>query len=184
MRGWRGYVADDVRWALFQLRQSSVVSVANCPVLPAILRGRALRGARVRVASTTLVYGGQMVQGRGTLRVGAGAFVNHGCYFDTVANIDIGDGVFLSDHVRVLTSTHEIGTQTRRAGRLVGIPVTIGAGTWVGSGAVIMPGVRIGAGCIVGAGSLVTKDCDPDGVYVGSPAKRVRSLGDQSDHRE
>lgn len=181
MGGWRGYEADDVRWALFQVRQSVVVSLANCPLLPAILRGRALRGARVRVGSAALVYGGQMVQGRGTLRFGVGAFVNHGCYFDTVANIDVGEGVFLSDHVRVLTSTHEIGTRTRRAGRLVGMPVLIGAGTWVGSGAVIMPGVRIGAGCIVGANALVTKDCDPDGVYVGTPARRVRSSSDQSD---
>ena len=176
VRGWRGYVSGDVRWALFQVRQSTVVSLANCPVLPAILRGRALWGARVRVGPAALVYGGQTVQGRGTLRLGAGSFVNHGCYFDTVADIEIGDGVFLADHVRVLTSTHEVGAAMRRAGRLVGRPVTIGAGTWVGSGAVIMPGVRIGSGCIVGANSLVTKDCDRDGVYVGSPARRVRSV--------
>lgn len=176
MRWWRGYVTDDVRWALFQVRQSTVVSLANCPVLPAILRGRALRGARVRVGSAALVYGGQMIQGRGTLRLGASSFVNHGCYFDTVADIAVGDGVFLADHVRVLTSTHEIGGPTRRAGRLVGRPVSIGAGTWVGSGATIMPGVRIGPGCIIGANALVTKDCDRDGVYVGSPARRVRSV--------
>ncbi|MFI8569780.1 acyltransferase [Rhodococcus sp. NPDC078407] len=176
MRGGGGYVADDVLWALFQVRQSAVVALANFPLLPAIVRGRALRGARVRVGPKALVYGGQMVQGRGTLRLGAGAFVNHGCYFDTLADIEIGDGVFLADHVRVLTSTHEVGARTRRAGRLIGAPVTIGTGTWVGSGAVIMPGVRIGAGCIVGAGSLVTKDCDPDGIYVGSPARRVRDV--------
>ncbi|MFY2791483.1 acyltransferase [Rhodococcus sp. MALMAid1271] len=181
MRWWRRYAADDVRWAVFQVRQSSVVSLANCPVLPAVLRGRALWAARVRVGSGALVYGGQMVQGRGVLRLGAGTFVNYGCYFDTVANIDIGDGAYLSDHVRVLTSTHEIGARTRRAGGLVGAPVTIGAGTWVGSSAVIMPGIRIGAGCIIGAHSLVTKDCDPDGVYVGSPARRVRSLNEESD---
>ena len=44
---------------------------------------------------------------------------------------------------------------------------------------VIMPGVRIGEGCIIGANSLVTKDCEPDAVYVGSPAARRRELNDR-----
>jgi maltose O-acetyltransferase len=42
---------------------------------------------------------------------------------------------------------------------------------------VILPSVTIGPGCIVGAGAVVTKDLEPNGVYVGVPARRVRELG-------
>jgi acetyltransferase-like isoleucine patch superfamily enzyme len=45
----------------------------------------------------------------------------------------------------------------------------------VGANAVILPGVTLGEGAVVGANSLVTKDCNPWTVYVGSPAKRMKA---------
>ena len=52
--------------------------------------------------------------------------------------------------------------------------VHIGDRCWLGARAMIMPGVTIGDGTIIGAGSVVTKDCEPDALYVGVPAHRVR----------
>jgi maltose O-acetyltransferase len=40
----------------------------------------------------------------------------------------------------------------------------------------VLPGVTIGAGCAVAAGAVVTADCEPDGLYAGVPARRVRDL--------
>ena len=168
--------SSDVVWALVQIRQATVVSLANLPLLPAVLRASVLRPAGLRTSGPCLVYGGSMIQGRGSVRMGTGVFVNFGCYFDTVADIVIGDHVFIADHVRLLTSTHDIGPSGHRAGALRGESVTIGRGAWIGSGVVVMPGVHIGAGCIIGANSVVTRDCEPDGVYVGSPARRRREL--------
>jgi acetyltransferase-like isoleucine patch superfamily enzyme len=52
--------------------------------------------------------------------------------------------------------------------------VSVGAGTLIGPGAVIVPRVRIGADVIVGAGSVVTRDL-PDGVIAwGAPARVMR----------
>jgi galactoside O-acetyltransferase len=45
----------------------------------------------------------------------------------------------------------------------------------VGTNAVILPGVVIGEGAVVGANSLITKDCEPWKIYVGSPARSVRT---------
>lgn len=45
----------------------------------------------------------------------------------------------------------------------------------IGANSVILPGVVIGEGAVVGANSLVTKDCMPWTIYVGSPAKPLRS---------
>ncbi|GMN01967.1 acyltransferase [Erythrobacter sp. MTPC3] len=47
----------------------------------------------------------------------------------------------------------------------------IGAGSVIGTRAIIMPGITVGAGCIVDPGSVVLSDL-PDGSHVrGSPAK-------------
>jgi len=43
----------------------------------------------------------------------------------------------------------------------------------VGHNVTIMPGVIIGEGATVGAKAFVNKDCEPWGIYVGVPAKKV-----------
>jgi galactoside O-acetyltransferase len=53
-------------------------------------------------------------------------------------------------------------------------PVRLARHVIVGSGSVILPSVVIGEGSSVGALSLVNKSLDSWGVYVGSPARRVR----------
>lgn len=55
---------------------------------------------------------------------------------------------------------------------------TIGDGTLVGMGAIVLDGARVGKNCLIGAGALVTGTANiPDGMLViGSPAKAVREL--------
>lgn len=55
---------------------------------------------------------------------------------------------------------------------------SIGDGSLIGIGAVVLNGARIGKHCLVGAGSLVTEGKEfPDGsMILGSPAKVVRPL--------
>ena len=57
---------------------------------------------------------------------------------------------------------------------------TIGDGTLVGMGAIVLDGAKVGKNCLIGAGALVTGTADiPDGMLViGSPAKAVRPLTD------
>jgi len=45
----------------------------------------------------------------------------------------------------------------------------------IGTGVVVMPGVTLAEGTVVGANSLVTKSTEPWTVYVGSPARPVKS---------
>lgn len=58
---------------------------------------------------------------------------------------------------------------------------SIGDGSMVGMGAIVIDGARIGKNCLIGAGSLVTGTADvPDGMLViGSPAKAVRPLREE-----
>lgn len=57
--------------------------------------------------------------------------------------------------------------------------VHLGKACWVGTGAAIKQGsntrkLRVGANSQIGAGSVVVKDCEPDAVYVGIPARRIK----------
>ncbi|MBS7348822.1 MAG: gamma carbonic anhydrase family protein [Comamonas sp.] len=55
---------------------------------------------------------------------------------------------------------------------------TVGDGSLIGIGAVVLNGAKIGKNCLVGAGALVTEGKEfPDGsMILGSPAKAVRPL--------
>ena len=55
---------------------------------------------------------------------------------------------------------------------------TIGAGSLIGIGSIILGRARIGKGCLVGANTLITEGKEfPDGVMImGSPGKVVREL--------
>lgn len=113
---------------------------------------------------------------RAALRIGDGSYLNTGCLISTHGGVTLGDSVYLGPGVAILTASHEIGGHDHRAGADTAAPVVIGSGTWIGARAVILPGVTIGEGVVVGAGAVVTRDCEADGVYVGSPARRVRDL--------
>lgn len=56
---------------------------------------------------------------------------------------------------------------------------------YIGYNVTIMPNVKIGENVIIGAGALASKDLDPNGVYVGIPARKICSFDDYVDrHRE
>jgi len=55
---------------------------------------------------------------------------------------------------------------------------TIGEGSLIGIGAIVLNGARIGKNCLVGAGALVTegKEFADGSMILGSPARVVRQL--------
>jgi galactoside O-acetyltransferase len=52
--------------------------------------------------------------------------------------------------------------------------VHIGRHCIIGTGSIVFPGVTIADGCSIGAMSMVTKNTEAWGVYVGVPAKRLK----------
>ncbi|MGI8557953.1 MAG: acyltransferase [Solirubrobacteraceae bacterium] len=112
------------------------------------------------------------------LRVGSHTTIKTRCWFENVGRLTIGDRVGVGPHTVILTSTHELGSARRRYGKWHYLPVTIGDGCWIGARTLIHPGVTVGHGCIVAAGSVVNRDTEPDCLYAGVPARKIRHLDD------
>jgi maltose O-acetyltransferase len=110
------------------------------------------------------------------IRVGARTFVNYGLVALDVASIAIGDDVQIGPNVQLLTPTHPIDPDSRRAKWEAAEPIAIEANVWLGGGVIVLPGVTIGENTVVGAGSIVSKDLPSNVVAAGNPARVVRSL--------
>ena len=93
---------------------------------------------------------------------------------DIKDNVTIGRNTHIGSDVKFVCFTHEIGNSVQRVNKVRYGNITIGEGTWIGCNCTILPDVMIGKGCVIEAGSLVNKDCEDNGVYVGVPAKRIR----------
>jgi len=52
--------------------------------------------------------------------------------------------------------------------------ITLKKGSMIGSAALVLAGTTVGEGAVVAAGAIVSKDCEPNGIYIGCPAKLVR----------
>lgn len=162
---------SDARTSLFDFVANGILG--NSLVLPS-LRVRALRMLGMRLGRCRIKA--RVFFGSGSISVGDGSFVNHACFFDGSAPITIGRNCSLGYQVMLIASTHAIGASSARAGTDEAAPVTIGDGVWVGARATILAGVSVGSGCIIAAGAVVTTDCEPDGLYAGVPARRVKNL--------
>jgi carbonic anhydrase/acetyltransferase-like protein (isoleucine patch superfamily) len=119
---------------------------------------------KVAVGANATVWYGVTIRGDNELiSIGADSNVQEGTVMHTDMGypLDIGVGV-------------SIGHQAMLHG------CTIGDGALIGIQAVVMNGAVIGKGCLVGAGALVTEGKHfPDNTLIlGSPAKAVRTLGD------
>ncbi len=109
--------------------------------------------------------------------VGKGVFINHGCSFhNSGESVILQDNVWVAMGVCFTTSTHEIGSSCQRAGQPLSRPIDVGIGCWIGANATILPGVTIGDGCVIGSGAVVNKNCEPNGLYAGVPARRIKDL--------
>lgn len=110
------------------------------------------------------------------ITIGARCFANFGLVALDVAPITIGDDVLIGPNVQLLTPTHPIEPEPRRAKWEAAEPIAIGDNVWLGGGVIVLPGVTIGENTVVGAGAVVSRDLPANVVAVGNPARVIRSI--------
>ena len=90
--------------------------------------------------------------------------------------IDIGDDIWTGHYVYITDQNHgyedvslPIGVQMWN-----NAPVSIGSGSWLGHGCVVLPGVHVGEHVVIAAGAVVAADVPSRCVVAGVPARVVR----------
>ena len=111
------------------------------------------------------------------ITLGAGTFVNFDCVMLDVAPITIGRACQIATRVQLLSATHPIDPEPRRAGWESAQPIALGDNVWLGGGVIVCPGVTIGDDTVVGAGAVVTRDLPGGVVAFGNPARVQRRIG-------
>ena len=134
-----------------------------------------LRRMGVELGPKTLVDQGCHF-GPGKVSIGDETYVGIGCFFDAEGGVSIGARCAIGHRTNFVTSVHAMGQRNQRAIGLTYAPVTVEDGCWLATEVLILPGVTIARGCAIGARAVVTKSTEPDGLYLGSPARRVRDL--------
>ena len=104
-------------------------------------------------------------------RIGAGTIVMHNAVINSGAVVGVNSIINTAavvEHDTIVGDHCHISTTAVLNGNCV-----IGNRVFVGSNTTVFHGVRIRDDVIVGAGSVVHKDLEKPGVYVGNPLRRV-----------
>ena len=97
-----------------------------------------------------------------TAEIGQGFKINHGVGSVVGARCKIGNNCTIHQNCTI---------GDRNGGR-----PTIGDNVTIYAGSMILGNIFIGDNSIIGANSVVTQDCPPDSILVGSPAKVIKRL--------
>ncbi len=119
----------------------------------------------------------QKLQHPWALRFGDNCSIGRNSFFVSRVGIDVGDNVTMAPNVYITDHNHRFDDITLPIKQqwMTEAPVTIGAGSWLGTGAVILPGAHLGRNTVVAAGSVVRAGDYPDVcVLAGVPAKVVK----------
>jgi acetyltransferase-like isoleucine patch superfamily enzyme len=119
---------------------------------------------------------GQDLGERPLLRIGDRCVIGRGSHVVAHYSIVIGDDVFTGPYVYITDQNHGYADLDVPIGRQwpSNAAVSIGSGTWLGAGVIVLPGAVIGRNVVVAAGSVVRGEVPDYCVIAGVPARVVR----------
>jgi acetyltransferase-like isoleucine patch superfamily enzyme len=110
------------------------------------------------------------------LRIGNRCLIGRGSHIVAHYSIVIGDDVFTGPYVYITDQNHAYADPDVPIGRQwpTNTAVSIGPGSWLGAGVIVLPGAAIGCNVVVAAGSVVRGVVPDRCVVAGVPARVVR----------
>jgi acetyltransferase-like isoleucine patch superfamily enzyme len=149
----------------------------------AILNERYIHVGTQTIIGPHVTLSAGMVPGQACLtdavvRIGDRCLVGRGSSIVGHLSIEIDDDVWMGHHVYITDQNHGYDDLSQPISRqaMPERPVRIGAGSWLGHGAVVLPGATIGRHVAIGANSVVRGEIPSYCVAAGNPARVVKEL--------
>lgn len=151
-------------------------SVVHDPVVSIVNPGGIAIGDWVNIGAYAVIEA--LVPERGvTVRIEDGAYLGNFLRLSAMTEVVVEAEALVSDRVYISDTGHHYEDPTvpiKRQGLRDGRRVVVGAGSWVGIGAVIVGDVTIGRNAVVAANTVVRDHVEPYTVVAGDPARVVR----------
>lgn len=169
------YTEDDLAEEGFRSLGRNVRIARNCTIVGA---------ENIAIGNNVRIDGFCTLVAAGSGRIKLGSFVHVGGYCALLggAGITMEDFSGLSWGVKIFSRSDDFSgkyltnpTVPAKYTGGKGGPVVLMRHAVVGSDTILLPGVTLGEGVAVGAMSMVTKSLEEWGIYMGSPAKRLKS---------
>ena len=106
------------------------------------------------------------------LSIGDYSWIGEKVWIDNLDNVIIGKNCCLSQESMLLSGNHDY---KKSSFDLIIKPITLEDGSWVGAKTVICPGVTLHNNSILSVGSIATKNLDPNSIYQGNPAIKIKN---------
>ncbi len=138
-------------------------------------------GERVTLVEPVNLYGcviqddafiGPFVEIQSDVTIGARTRVQSHAFICSL--VEIGEDCFISHGVMFVNDMFRSGGPSGRD-KKYWYPTKIGNHVSIGTHATILP-VKICDRVVIGAGSVVTRDIDQPGFYVGNPARKIKDM--------
>ena len=173
------YIADDPQLAIdFERARKLMFEIVQAHP-ESFERGQDLIGELFGSKGTdTVVLPPVTVDYGYNVHVGNETFINTNLTALDVGEIRIGDHVQIGPNVQLLTPTHPVEPELRKAKWEAAKPIVIEDNVWLGGGVIVLPGVTIGENSVIGAGAVVARSIPKDSVAVGNPARVIKSVHD------
>ena len=117
-------------------------------------------GIRTRIGKRSQMTWHTLIEGTGETVIGDRVLIGPGTKIIT-GMFDHRGGFRMVDHLPQGQAKPVVGK------------VVIGDDATIGTLCTVLPNVTVGEGAVVGANSLVVRDLEPWGIYVGSPARKI-----------
>ena len=137
-------------------------------------------GGEIGVGDDVIVSRNCVLQAKtGPVAIGNRTDIGCNAVLSAISGIDIGEAVLLAANVyiggaRYVTDRSDIPFMDQ--GSYSRGPISIGSGSWLGAGVIVLDGVSIGEMCVIGAGAVVTRDLPSNAIAAGIPARIIGSV--------